>query len=181
MREEEDGACDAVQQLRGRQARRRRRSKLPDVLALHSRIRFKLSSRKFRRRFDGPHSHFLRTKTSRVTGCGGLTLSVSGLVFRLPLSSGCSGGTGDTGWVKRSRLCLLYCRAQSQTGGSGGSDASAAASGWSVSLQPFTGVYDCPRFCLGDQRFALLRFSSSEQQSTESTSIRSKAGFSRAG
>lgn len=29
-----------------------------------------------------------------------LTLCVSGLVFRLPLSSGWSGGVGGTGWVK---------------------------------------------------------------------------------
>lgn len=141
------------------------------------------SSGKCRCRFDGPRSHFLWTKISCMTGCGCLTLSVSGLVFRFPLSSGCSGGTGETGWVKWSRLCLLYCRAQSQTGGNGGSDESATASGWSVSLQPFTGVYDCPRFCM-DQTVG--HFSSSEQKSTdpqiESTLIRLiKVGFSRPG
>lgn len=69
-----------------------------------------------------------------------LTLCASGLVLRLPLSRGCNGGTGGTGWVKRSRLCLLYCRAQSHTEGRGGSEGSEEEPGWSMSLQPFTGV-----------------------------------------
>ncbi len=71
---------------------------------------------------------------------GSPTLCESGLVLRLPLSSGWRGGIGGTGWVKRSRLCLLYCRAQSHTGGRGGSDGSEDESGWSTSLQPLTGV-----------------------------------------
>lgn len=75
------------------------------------------------------------------------TLCVSRLVLRFPFSSGWSGGVGATGWTKPSRLSRLYCRAQSQTGGSGGSDVSEEESGPSMSLQPLTGVYNWPTFC----------------------------------
>lgn len=98
---------------------------------------FALLRRTFPSRLQIPHPHFPEHKclarTGRREGCDTaadcLTLRVSGLVFRLPLSSGCSRATGKTGWVNRSRLCLLYCRAQSQTEGSGGSLASEGESG----------------------------------------------------
>lgn len=60
---------------------------------------------------------------------GSHTLCVSGLVLRFPLSNGWNGGVGGTGWVKWSCLCLLYCNAQSHTGGRGGSDGSEEESG----------------------------------------------------